>query len=68
MENICRRCFTPLKDGQRVCVVITAVYHSLLSWIYYALDPTTVEADSETLIHADPEDCKYDEEDEPEPA
>lgn len=61
MINICRRCFSPFLENQRVSAVITATYHILKSKIAYALDKHDMEADAETLVHAKEEDCIYDE-------
>lgn len=61
MTNYCRRCFSDLKEGQRVSVVMSATYHMLKSRIAYALDKTDMEADAETIVHAKEEDCVYEE-------
>jgi len=60
MINLCRRCYSPLKEGQRVSVVATASYHVLKSKIAYALDKGDMECDPDTLVHALEEDCQYD--------
>jgi hypothetical protein len=59
MEQICRRCFAPLKAGQRVSVVMTATYIPLKSKIAYALSNDDKEADADTLVHASSHDCEY---------
>jgi hypothetical protein len=59
MTNNCRRCFSPLLEGQKASVVMTATYHILKSKIAYALDKFDMEADPDTLVHASQDDCKY---------
>jgi hypothetical protein len=59
MQNLCRKCFTPLREGQLASAVVTATYHSLKSQIAYALDPADMVADPETLIHGQREDCQF---------
>lgn len=60
MTNVCRRCFSPLREGQLACVVVTATYHILKSSVAYALDKTDMNADPDTLVHGKPEECVYD--------
>jgi hypothetical protein len=59
MQNLCRRCFSPIKTGQLVSVVVTAPFKELKSAIHYALDTSEMIADADTLVHADEGDCKY---------
>jgi hypothetical protein len=57
MNGICRRCFHPLREGQKATVVVTATFHRLKSEIHYALDKADLVADPDTLVHASGIDC-----------
>lgn len=51
MIHLCVKCDKLLKEGDRVSVTVTSVYHVLKSSIAYALDKAYLEADSATLRH-----------------
>jgi len=51
MVHLCMKCDRLLKEGDRVTVTVTSVYHVLKSSIAYALDKAYLEADSDTLRH-----------------
>jgi hypothetical protein len=53
MVHICSACGQLLKDGEKVSVNVSAIYRVLKSSIAYALDKSSLEADSETLKHLD---------------
>jgi len=60
MQNLCRRCFSPIRTGQWASVVVSAPFRELKSAIHYALNTDQMIADADTLVHANEEDCKYD--------
>jgi hypothetical protein len=59
MINLCRRCFSPILEGQLASAVATATYHVLKSKVAYAFDKSDMTMDPDTLIHAKGSDCKY---------
>jgi hypothetical protein len=61
MEMNCKRCFSPIREGERVSVLVEATYHILKSKIAYALDKEDLVADPESLVHAQGSECHYEE-------
>jgi len=51
MIHICQECEKLIKEGERVTVKVTSVYHVLKSSVAFALDKTSLEADTSTLKH-----------------
>ncbi len=51
MLNSCQICLKPLQEGDKICVLVTATYHSLKSKIAYALDKSDMVAHGDTLAH-----------------
>jgi len=61
MDQLCKRCFSLFKEGQRAAFVGEATYHVLKSRVHFALDREDMIVDPESLVHADGGDCKYEE-------
>lgn len=51
MIHLCSKCDRVIRDGDRVTVEITSVYHLLKSSVAYALDKASLEAHGDTLRH-----------------
>lgn len=51
MLQTCNECEKLIREGERVTVEVTSIYHVLKSSIAYALDKACLEADSSTLRH-----------------
>ena len=51
MIHLCMKCDRVIKDGDRVTMEVTSVYHQLPSVKTFALDKGILECDSETLRH-----------------
>ena len=51
MLHICPTCNSPIMEGQRVRIEVSATYHALKSAVSYALDKSDLEADGKTLRH-----------------
>lgn len=58
MLHSCARCGEVIKEGERVEVLVEATYHVLKSQVAFALDKTSLEADTSTLRHVS---CTYSE-------
>lgn len=53
MTNVCQICEKPLKEGDKVSVMVSSTYHALKSQVAYALDKADMVADSSTLVHTE---------------
>lgn len=51
MQHVCAICEAPLKEGDKVQVVVRSTYHVLKSRIAYALDKADIDAIPQTLVH-----------------
>lgn len=52
MKLFCLNCNEPIKDGDRVTIIVCSVYHEIPSSIAYALDRNEMIADKESIMHA----------------
>lgn len=59
MLQTCRRCFSRLKEGQRVAFCGTGVYHELKSDVSFAIDKANLVVEPDSLVHATGDQCEY---------
>lgn len=61
MLKRCQRCFSRLKEGQRVGFCGEGTYHELKSDVSFAIDRDELVVEPESLVHAHGSDCDYEE-------
>ena len=61
MLKLCQRCYSRLREGQRVGFCGEGTYHELKSDVSFAIDKDNLIVEPESLVHAQGSDCDYQE-------
>lgn len=59
MLKLCQRCYSRLKEGQRVGFCGEGTYHELKSDVSFAIDKEDLVVEPDSLVHAQGSDCNY---------